>query len=705
MAILLLVFASYAGVFVDTGDLEFDSTPTAVVDEARAALGAERFEDAAQLYAAIAEAGGGPRARLAEAVAWYEAGSVRAARAAVEKSLAKAPKELDALVLLGLCMVDGGQVEGGMAKLEEARGLARAQGRPEAEARALVNLGLAWLDRGEKDKATVAFQQVQAMGADARSLQAASDGLHAVADLGGVEPGVGAKLGKGQTRSARAEAEARRAGATSRRVRLAAELDLAAVDRAEGKLESARTRLEAAIKEAREAGMSREVAIGLANLGLVHSVAGRLPLAADTLLAAARAAGEGGYRVVEVDARCELGLAYLHLGRVSEAGEQQRTAGRLLAGMGYAQGVARQAELGGAVAAVSGDVATANEALANAVSYYTSTGRPLDAARAATTLAAAWEGRDAARADSWSKRAEELFAKGGESLGPAHVSLARGLAAARNKDLDTALGHFARAADQAESTGEHGATVARIAREDAAQAMVALGRDRDLAALAAQQGLTEILAEQQQLQKGDLAYEQGLAAYNAGQFEAARARFAEARAAFEALGEAGYALRARKAAAWAVYNQLVSLPATQSAPRWLQLVEEAAKVDDPELYARAYGASAVAAAKAGQRELEARFTECVRLAGGAGLLDVASRCHGAAAEADGDLDLRADHARQAWALAPADPTAIYALYAVSVDAYNGGRNELALELARLALPHSSGLRESVQQVIDAAQNP
>lgn len=707
--ILALCLSARAGVVVEAGELAVETSSADTLAQARTAFDSGKFDEAAALYGALADAGGGARARVAQAVALYESGYVRAARAAAERALATSPKDFDALNLLGLALVDGGAVDAGIEKLESARKLAASSGNTGGEARALVNLGLAWLDRGEKEKASAAFTAAQPLAqaaGDARTLRAVADGLAAVAALGGTEAGVGNLLGKGQTSAARTAAVAAQGKATTRRERLNADLDLAAVERAEGKLDAASGRLGRVVKEARETGMSRELAVGLGSLGLVESIGGRLPLAADTLLAAAQEAKAGGYRVIEVDTRCELGLVYAHLGRLDEADAQQRAAGTLLAGMAYPQGMARQAELGGAVAAARGDLTTASDALASAYNYFIGLGRQLDAARAATTLAAAWQTKDRAKADSWGKKATDAFARAGEPLGPAHVTLARALADGRAKNLDAALAGFAKAAELAEATGGGQATaLARIAREDAAQTLVLLGHDRDIAALASQQGLSDIVARSQKLEAGSDAYDEGLAAYNAGQFDTARQRFVAARLAFEALGETAYADRARRAATWAVYNQLATLPTAKAAPSWQAVVEEAAKVDDPELYARTYGAAVLAAHQTGQKDLRARMDECVRLAGNAGLTDIASRCHGAIAEAEGDLDDRANHARLALLLTPTDPATAYSLYNLAVDAYNGGRNELALEMGKAALPHAGGLTASVQQVIDAAGAP
>ena len=80
-----------------------------------------------------------------------------------------------------------------------------------------------------------------------------------------------------------------------------------------------------------------------------------------------------------------------------------------------------------------------------------------------------------------------------------------------------------------------------------------------------------------------------------------------------------------------------------------------------------------------------------------------SRCHGAMAEAPGELKDRARHAKDAFRLDPEGIAGVYALYAVAVDAYNAGENALAVELATLARPRAGKLATSLDEVIAAAK--
>lgn len=698
----LLIGASWAsGGLVEVGEIDVTGTADEAVAAARAALDAQRFDEAASAFGAIADAGGGVPARVAQAVALYESGELRAARTVAEQALAKDSKNLAALNVLGLALVDNGAVEAGILKLEAGKALASGPWK----ARILINLGLALLDRGAGEAARAALTEAQGLtDGDSRLNAAVADALAAVNGLTGKDQGVGPMLGRGDVKGARAQAEKASGGASTRRDRVLAGIQLAAVERAEGNLAASVKRLEGAVREAREAGLVREVAIALGNLGLAQTLAGRHPLAADALRIGAIQARDGGYRVVEVDLRCELGLALVNQGLVDEAEVEQRAAGALLAGMDYPQGVARQAELGGRIASLRGDSATATKALSQAVSWHEGLGRWMDAARVATALAGALQTADAAQAQKWATRAEGLFVKAGDALGPAHVAMARALADARAKRLEPALGGFARAAEAAEKVGGGRATaVARIARENAAQTLVMLGQSEDVARLAAQAGVADLIQRQVDLKAGFADYDAGLASYDSGKWAEARTRFQTARQAFDKLGEPGYAMRARRAAAWSVYNQTVALPTAKAYPAWTQLVEETARLEDPELFARTYAAAALGAHSLGQGDPEDRLVECSRLAEAAGLRDVSARCHGALAERQGDLDDRAKHARAAHVLAAADTASVYALYVVAVDAYNAGRNELALELGGLARPNAGSLAASLDEVLTAAK--
>ena len=695
--------AKAGGLQVDGGEIEISTAPADAVAAGKAALAAKDFEQAATLYHALFMANGGVQAALAEAVARYEAGDLRGAKVAVEAGLALSPKDVASKNLLGLILVDGGAVELGIKVLNDAAATARGSGDTGAQARIALNLALAALDQGRSADAKVGFEKARVAAeslGDGTLAGAAAQGTMAAAGLAGSDAGVGALLGKGDIKGALAEAKKQASTATVRRQKINAELDLAAVERAQGNLDGSVMRLKAAIDAAREAGMMREVTIGLGNLGLAYTLLGQHPLAADALRAGINEASKSGYRVVEVDLRCELGFVLLHMLNVGGAGEQQRSAGALLAKMDYPAGVARQAELGGAIASEQGDVATANQALGQAADWYVAQGRPLDAARVATHLAAAWQRSDPAKAESFARKAEGYFSNAHDALGPAHVALARALADSRAKRLPEALAGFANAAKLGEAVGSAGGiALARVSRENAASTLVSLGAGKDIAALASKAGLGELVTRATAMQAAFTTYDEGLKQYESHLWEPARTSFGAARAAFTTLNEVPYATRAHRAAVWSAYNATITLPVAQAVSAWAKIVPEAGQVEDPELYTRAYGAAAVAIHQSGKEDPSQRLIECVRRAAAMGLPDVEARCHGATAERAGDLDVRARAARAAYALMPTDAGSVYALYAVAIDAYNADRGELAHALAALARPNAGALAAQLDIIL------
>ena len=171
------------------------------VAAARAALEAGRFEEAATAFGAIADANGGVGARVAEAVAHYEAGDLYEARKAAEAALVVDAKNVPALNLLGLALSDSGQVDTGLQKLEAARTLSSGVWK----ARVLVNIALTRIDRGETAAASAALTEAKGLvGDNVVILGAIGDAEGALAGLSGKDAGVGPMLGKGDVRGARA---------------------------------------------------------------------------------------------------------------------------------------------------------------------------------------------------------------------------------------------------------------------------------------------------------------------------------------------------------------------------------------------------------------------------------------------------------------------------------------------------------------------
>jgi tetratricopeptide (TPR) repeat protein len=331
--------AHAAEVAVEVGDIEVAETARETVIQARTALDAGRFEDAASLFGALAEGGGGAPARTAQAVALYEIGDLHAAKKAADTAVRLAPADPAALNILGVVLVDSGSVREGIERLDDARKRAHRADRKATETRALVNLALARVDLGEATAALIDLDDAEEIAKDAGDLglsAAVASARTAAHALAGTDSGVGALLGKGQVGRARKAGEAALAAAKTRRQRIVATRDVAAVDRAEGRLDDAARKLADATSRAREAGLVREQIAALVDLGLVQGLAGRSGPAADTLRAAARLAKDAGYRVLEVDARRTAAVE-----RVTAA-EEAVTAARA----GHDRAVAQTAERG-----------------------------------------------------------------------------------------------------------------------------------------------------------------------------------------------------------------------------------------------------------------------------------------------------------------------------------------------------------------------
>lgn len=359
-------------------------------------------------------------------------------------------------------------------------------------------------------------------------------------------------------------------------------------------------------------------------------------------------------------------------------------------------------ELEAGVAAADGRPDAAALAYAQAVAWYEAHGRSADAARAAVSCAAALEGSDPEQAAAWGRRALAAFERAGDPLGPAHLALARGLARARAGDLTGALRRFAEATELAQAQDSPQARqLAATAQANAARALVGLGASPEGAQRSASEGVDALVAHQSALVAALALYDQGLAAYNAGRYTAARAQFAESQRRLLALGERAYADQARRAAAWAAYNVAVGLDPQQSWPFWAEILGEAQQLDDVELHARAAVAQAVCAQRLGMPTAAQNLQDAAKGAEGAGLPELAAQAWAARADAPLSLAERAGSARRALALAPQEPASAYAMYSVAVDAYNQDQPELARALAEEVLPRAGSLRDAVEGVLRA----
>lgn len=702
------VVAAQEGAVVvpDASAMEVDASAGPLVEAAYSALADGRFAEAARAFGALADAGAGPVARYLHAMCWYEAGDLRAAARAVVGVELPSARNLD-----GLIRLDAGDQAGGMAVL---RSIDRAAD-PALGARVALNLGLAHIDRGETRAAEAVLSEAldlaRSVGDDALERAVASN-LAVVANLEGqpattapsgadaVLLGVGEALRRGQPGAAREALGSGPAGTD--RERVAWELAAGALARAEGRLEDARRHLERALAVARQGGMARETAYALVSLGVTHSVAGRSALALELLEEAAAAAEDGGYRVLAVDARTEQGHVAVRTGDVARARAQLEAARQGAAGMQVPATQARLAELAGALAGAEGDPVGASAAYQDALRAYEARGWTADAARVATGLVGATTA--SGQAELWVKRAHELFRKAGDPVGPAHVALAEGLAWVRAEELDRALERFAAAVQAARAAGPAGASVASVAQANAAQALVVLGASPEAARRAASAGLDGLegaVAHHERLVAAMADYDAGRQAFDGRRYAEAERRFREAETALRALGEEDYARRARLARLWAGANLALGRPAAEALPALGHLQSEASQTDDVELQVRLAVGASLAAWELGHDDPGPKVVAAAELAEARGFPDLAARCRAALAEGPEPLEQRAGHARSAYHLAPTASAAVYAMYAVAVDAYNAGELELAAALAGEVLPKAGALEQAVRGVLDA----
>lgn len=690
-------------------EVVFESDTRTVVEGALADLSGGHFLDAAEQLQVLADASRGPQLRYLEAMAWYEAGELRRAARAAEQGRAADPSLAPLNSLWGLILADLGRGDEAGAPLQAALDAARDQGDARLETGVRLNQGLVALDQGALKAATASFtlalQLASAEGYEDLA-QRARENLAVVDQLGGGRAETG-ELGQVAEYLRRGEVEAAQKVLTKprgsdRRARVQRALAEAEIERARGQLEAAAQRLHEALTLAREGGLLRESAASLAALGVLYRLGGRYPIARDELQEAVGLVAGTSFTVAEVTYRVEAGMVAVRLDSLEEARAQLAAARRAQGDEGPALGAVRIDELAGAVAAASGDVAGASAATQRAIQAREKMGHHADVARLCASLVQLYAGRDANLEKRWRQRALDAFQQAGDALGPAHVDISAGLGQVEAKRTDAAVEAFVRAAQQAEGvSGERAEQVARIARDNAAQALLVAGIDGERAK---KLGLDEAVAAHQRFVGAEKDYEAALTAFNQADFSTARVRFHAAFEAFAALEEDGYALKARRGRAWASWNQANGTPAAQGYPVFYELVQEALVVEDPELHARALVSAALAGQELGYGDPRKTLTEAAKAAEGAGLDGLAGQCWAALSKVEGDLAKRALAARRAMVMRGADdPEAVYAVYSVAVDAYNADELGLAQELAAEALPQAGSLTEALQGVLDAVE--
>lgn len=691
--------------------LTFEEEVRPEVEGALTDLRERRFEDAARRFGALADAGGNADFRYLEAMARYEGGDLRRAIRAAERGVAADPEHGPLLNLYGLALSEVGRGEDALVALERADAKARRAGSVPLEARVALNEGLVWMDLGELGRAESACRKAARLAEQAGEtgiLEQAAINLSVVASLQGSASAddlvgrVADRLRRGDLEGARtlvpsSEGESRREVIERRVAR-------AAVARAEGRFDDAATDLQVALVKAREGGMVREVVRVLGELGTVHLFAHRDLLAREYLREALDTVEGTHFKVQALDLHAQAGLVDTRLG-LMESARAHLVAGRELARkVDDPVGVVRLDELQAAIAAADGDLATATEAYEAALSALDGWGYWADSARVASALVVLSSGRDPEATAKWSEAAVERFRRAGDPLGPAHVGIARGLGLVREGDVEEGLKAFVAAAKVAEESGtERGQEVARVARDDAAEALRVLGHSPQGVERAQELGLTDAVARQEAFARAKTAWVEGMEAWDAGEWGVARERFDTAFSGFQGIGEAGYAATARRGRAWALWNLTVGQSPVTALPYYEEIVQEAIQVDDPELRVRARVAQALSAMEIPQVDAEPLLRSAAEDAESIGMDVMASRCWAGMADLGDDLEARARAARRAQVLDPGGSASAYAMYSVAVDAYNADRYELALELSREVLPHSGDLRDAVTAVLEAAQ--
>jgi hypothetical protein len=217
--------------------------------------------------------------------------------------------------------------------------------------------------------------------------------------------------------------------------------------------------------------------------------------------------------------------------------------------------------------------------------------------------------------------------------------------------------------------GERGQQVAKIARENAAQALADLSDSATVLAEAEKYGLSELVSRAATYSRSRAGYEQARADYDAGRFEIAYEGFAKVVTDLESIGEHGYARVARRGRAWARFNAWTKAEAASGFPVWQQLVEEGMLLEDPELRVRSMVAVALAAGELGRPEAPRSLAAAAAEAEAMGLRGPAGQCHAALVELVPALDDKILAARRAFVLRDGDRAGVYAMYSAALAAY------------------------------------
>ena len=505
--------------------VESDARPA--VSEAFVALEARRFEEAGRLFGALSEASTSADLAYVEAVAWYEAGELRRSRRAVDQALARDAAHAPTLTLKGLVLGDQGQGDKGLAALRNAENGAGddlvLRGRI-ALNRALISMDLGLLAKADTYLGEAEGLAQRAGDADLAGRVAVNRAVLAAArgQSGGQD--AFSKVHDALRRGDRAQArQALPTAGGSRRDEVRRSLAEGAILRAEGRFDEAAAMLQSAVVSAREGGLDRELAALLAELGAVFRVGGRPALAVDPLEQAVGIVADSSFRMNEVSYRIEAGRVALAMERFEVARGHLARARETARAVEDPAAAPRIDELAGAMAAREGQMGEAESRLNKAWAAWSEGGWHADAARVSVLLVELHAQRASDSVEKTAKRSLAAFEAAGDSLGPVHVSMARGVGLARGKQWAAAMDAFVAAAAAADSVGgQRGAVLGDLARNNAAQVLVSMGQNEQAARAATEHGLSDTVERLRRFESAKESYGSGLKSFEAGDFDAAR---------------------------------------------------------------------------------------------------------------------------------------------------------------------------------------
>jgi hypothetical protein len=683
-------------------EVTFEPNAEGAVEDAMALLSARKFDDAARAFSALADSSSGADYRYLEAVARYEAGELRLADRAARSGLDRKPEHGPLLSLEGLVQADLGKGDVALQTLDKAEKF--ANGDATLLGRIALNRGLVQLDRGEAAGAQASFESARSRGQalnDQELVDQASQNLALVAALRGEAAGAQDPLGQVSDKLragdvAGAKAAIPKAIPGDRRQNARTLLALGNVLRADGQLDEALAAFDKAAGIADEGGLVRERAMALAQMGVVDGLGNRPELAIDKLQQAIGLVAGTSFRVNEVNFRVEAGRWAVRHEDVDQARSQLAVARKVAVGVEDPMVPARLSELEAAIGAKTGDAAVASAGYSMAISAYEGKKYWAEAARVGTELVELDARTASAQLAADQQRTRKLFEAAQDPVGPAHVLIATGLGKAAGKDNDGALAAFVEGAKVAESAGGRGKRVAVIAREDAAQVLMSQGQT---GVDAAKLGLDGAVERSRAFAAAEKEFETSRKAFDAHDYDAARDGFARADKALADLGEAGYAAKARRNRLWSAYNAAADDPLAPSVKTFRTIAEEASRLPDAELRARAAAAAALAASQVGEPEARTELRAAADLAEQMGLVSIAGQCNAELAEKETTFEAKYLAARRAYDQRDADKLGTYAMYSVAVDAFNDGDYAKAQEIAQEILPKSGTLRPDVEKVL------